>query len=81
MLTWLRRVARVDSVGAFLFAGVPTGRVTLRTRQVGYYRGEGTIVVEPTDSIQVEVGLDRLVFCMDCVGEQPPTPGYVRVIP
>ena len=80
-LSGLRKVVRVDSVGTFRFADVPAGFVTLRTRHIGYYRGEGTIVVTSTDSIEVEVGLDRLVVCMDCLGDQPPTPGYVRVIP
>jgi carboxypeptidase family protein len=73
------RTARVDSIGAFSFANVPDGQLTLRTRRIGYYPGEGTIVVQSNDSGLVEIGLDPLVFCLDYCDARA-TPGYVKVI-
>jgi len=79
-LAGLQKVVRVDSVGSFRLTNVPNGRVTLRTRQLGYYRGEGAIRIDGADSVRVEIALDPVLLCLDCSMEQKPTPGYVRIV-
>jgi Carboxypeptidase regulatory-like domain len=79
-LAGFRRTIRVDSAGNFSFANVPDGEVLLRTRRIGYYPGKGTVLVQETDSASIEIGLDPVLYCLDCAAEPTPTPGYVRIL-
>jgi hypothetical protein len=70
-LTDLGVATRVDSVGRFVFAGLPSGSHRLRVRRIGFEPTIGMIELPVGTGTIVRVHIEPVMTCLDYCTPQP----------